>query len=243
MAFQPIVNVETREVFAYEALVRGPQGESAHSVLSQVTEENRYAFDQNCRVAAITTAARLALPETGAQLSINFMPGAVYSPLACIQRTLEAARSCDFPIDRLIFEITEVEAVRDPAHLRQIVDEYRRLGFKVALDDFGEGYSGLNLLAELPVNHLKLDIGLIRDLPRRPRALLIVKAMVELAAALGQSIVAEGVETVDEYLAARGCGIQLMQGYLFAKPGFEELPEVKWPDAASTESSRRPLAA
>src|ERR1700761_8836327 len=83
MAFQPIVNVETGRVFAYEALVRGPGGDSAKAVLSQVTEANRYAFDQNCRVKAIVLASRLRLAETGAMLSINFMPGAVYSPSAC----------------------------------------------------------------------------------------------------------------------------------------------------------------
>jgi EAL domain-containing protein (putative c-di-GMP-specific phosphodiesterase class I) len=230
MAFQPIVDVEARDIFAYEALVRGPNGESAFSVLSHVTEESRYAFDQNCRVAAITTAVRLGLAETGARLSINFMPGAVYSATACIKPTLATARLCSFPVDRLIFEITEGERIRDMAHVRGIVDEYRRTGFKVALDDFGTGYSGLNLLADLPVDHLKLDIDLVRNLPSRPAALTIVKSVVALAASLGQSVVAEGVETVEEYQAVRGCGIRLMQGYLFAKPGFERLPEIDWPE-------------
>jgi EAL domain-containing protein (putative c-di-GMP-specific phosphodiesterase class I) len=230
MAFQPIVDVEAREVYAYEALVRGPNGESALSVLSQVTKENQYAFDQNCRVAAITTAVQLGLAETGARLSINFMPGAVYSPAACIKLTLDTARSCNFPVDRLIFEITEGEEVKDKAHLLAIVNEYRRRGFKVALDDFGAGYSGLNLLADLPVDHLKLDIELVRNLPERPRALTIVKSVLAMAEALGQDVVAEGVETVEEYLTVRRCGIRLMQGYLFARPAFERLPEVFWPE-------------
>jgi len=231
MAFQPIVDVEAREVFAYEALVRGPNGESAFSVLNQVTPENRYAFDQNCRVTAITTAVRLGLADKGARLSINFMPGAVYSPTACIRLTLQTARSCNFPVDRLIFEITEDEEVRDRAHLRGIIDEYQRCGFRVALDDFGSGYSGLSLLADLPVDHIKVDINLVRNLPSRPRALAIVKSVVALATALGQSVVAEGVETVEEYAAVRSCGVRLMQGYLFAKPGFERLPEVLYPEA------------
>jgi EAL domain-containing protein (putative c-di-GMP-specific phosphodiesterase class I) len=235
MAFQPIVDVEAREVYAYEALVRGPKGESAFSVLSQVTKVNQYAFDQNCRVAAIMTAARLGLAETGARLSINFMPGAVYSALACIRLTLDTARTYAFPLERLIFEITEGEEVLDKGHLRGIVEDYRRLGFKVALDDFGSGYSGLNLVADLPVDHLKLDMELVRHLPQRPRALAVVKSVMALAAVLGQDVVAEGVETVAEYLAVRDCGIRLMQGYLFAKPGFELLPEVNWPE---TEQSK-----
>jgi EAL domain-containing protein (putative c-di-GMP-specific phosphodiesterase class I) len=77
MAFQPIVDVRAERVFAYEALVRGLHGESAYSVLSQVTPENKYAFDQGCRVKALTLATQLGLVQTGAKLSINFMPGAV----------------------------------------------------------------------------------------------------------------------------------------------------------------------
>jgi EAL domain-containing protein (putative c-di-GMP-specific phosphodiesterase class I) len=231
VAFQPIADVEAREIFAYEALVRGPNGESAASVLTQLTEENRYAFDQNSRVHAITTAVELGLLQTGARLSINFMPGAVYNPVSCIQLTLETAQRCNLPVDRLIFEITENEEVIDKAHLRAIVDEYRRQGLKVALDDFGSGYSGLTLLADVPVDHLKLDIGLIRDLPHRPTALTIINAVVALAAALGQNIVAEGVETLAEYHAVRNCGIRYMQGHLFAKAGFETLPAVTWPAA------------
>ena len=93
MAFQPIVDVVAECVFAYEALVRGPNEESAYSILSQVTDENRYAFDQRCRISAITLAGRLGMAQTGALLSINFMPGAVYSPSACIQLTVQRAKA------------------------------------------------------------------------------------------------------------------------------------------------------
>jgi EAL domain-containing protein (putative c-di-GMP-specific phosphodiesterase class I) len=171
MAFQPIVDVESVSIYAYEALVRGPKGESAWSVLSQVNEENRYAFDQSCRVKAIKLAAELNLIETGAKLSINFMPGAVYSPVACIKATLKAAQEVGFPCNRLIFEITEAETVRDREHLRNIVKEYQRIGFRVALDDLGAGYSGLNLLADLPTDIIKLDMDLTRDLHKRPAAM------------------------------------------------------------------------
>jgi EAL domain-containing protein (putative c-di-GMP-specific phosphodiesterase class I) len=229
MAFQPIVDVSNGTVYAYEALVRGPGGEGAYTVLQQVTEQNRYQFDQICRVKAISLAARLGLPATGASLSINFMPGAVYSPASCIQLTLQTATQVGFPCNLLIFEITETEPIRDRAHLRGIVAEYRRLGFKVALDDFGAGHSGLNLLADFPADIVKLDMELTRDLPRRPIAIAIVKTMVRLARELGSALVAEGVEAVEEFEALKACGVTLMQGYLFARPGFETLPEIALP--------------
>jgi EAL domain-containing protein (putative c-di-GMP-specific phosphodiesterase class I) len=229
MAFQPIVDVRTQQVFAYEALVRGPEGQSAGSILGQVTDENRYAFDQHCRVKAITLASQLHLAQTGAMLSINFIPGAVYSPAACIQLTLKTARECNFPLQQLIFEITEAEEVRDRTHLRNIVEEYRRQGFKMALDDFGAGYCGLNLLADFPADIIKLDMELTRNLEQRPTALAIVRQMVELSRTLGSILIAEGIETLKEYDALRACGIQLMQGYLFAKPALEALPVVSLP--------------
>lgn len=229
MAFQPIVDTSSRTVFAYEALVRGPNQEPAASVLSQVTPENLYAFDQSCRVAAIHHAARLGIAEQGARLSLNFKPGAVYSPSACIRRTLRAAAVTGFPLDKLIFEITEDERVRDTVHLQQIVTEYQKHGFGLAIDDFGAGYSGLNLLAEVAVNFIKLDADLVRNLHERPRAEIIVRATVAMCRETNVQIIGEAVETVEEYEALRNCGIHLMQGYLFARPRFEALPDVRWP--------------
>ena len=123
MAFQPILDLTTSRVWAYEALVRGPEGQSAFSVLSQVNDDNRYRFDQACRVKAIELAARLFGPEDGVRLSINFMPNAVYEPAACIRASLEAARRVGFPRDRIMFEFTEGEKFVDPepreAHSRR----------------------------------------------------------------------------------------------------------------------------
>jgi EAL domain-containing protein (putative c-di-GMP-specific phosphodiesterase class I) len=239
MAFQPIVDVATGSIYAYEALVRGPSGESAGSILERVTDSNRYSFDQNCRVRAIELASRLGLAATGARLSINFMPGAVYSPAACIRLTLETARRYRFPLDQLIFEITEVEQVRDHAHLRAIVDEYRLHGFHVALDDFGAGYSGLNLLADVLPEIIKLDMDLTRNLEQRPVAQAIVRSMVKLAESLGCELVAEGIETVEEFDCLRRSGIRLMQGYLFAKPAFEALPAFTIPDSLRSMPASR----
>ncbi len=239
MAFQPIVDVSAERVFAYEALVRGTNNESAYSILSQVNEQNRYSFDQSCRVRALTLASRLGLAQTGARLSINFMPGAVYSPAACIQLTLKTARDLNFPLERLVFEITEGEEVNDPQHLQRIADEYRRHGFQVALDDFGAGYSNLNLLADLPTDILKLDMALTRNLHQRSAARHIVQSMVDLCGRLGIAVIAEGIETVDEFQAVRDCGITLMQGYLLAKPMFEALPAFTIPGRAPQTVARK----
>lgn len=231
MAFQPVVDVEAGRIFAYEALVRGPNGESASSVLSQVTVENRYAFDQTCRVAAITLAKKLGLEKTSANLCINFIPGAVYAAASCIQLTLATAQRLAFPLDRLIFEITEGEAVEDRDHLRAIFDEYRRHGFQMALDDFGAAFSGFDLFADLTPEIIKIDMALVRNVHKRSVALACIRSLIELCTRLGVVAIAEGVETKEEFHALRGCGVRFMQGYLLAQPAFEALPGFSIPAA------------
>jgi EAL domain-containing protein (putative c-di-GMP-specific phosphodiesterase class I) len=229
MAFQPIVDVTTGAVYAYEALVRGLGGESAASVLGQVTDANRYAFDQQCRVKAIETATRAGLLDGSARLSINFLPNAVYSPKACIQLTLRAAATNAFPTDRLIFEFTENEKMADPGHVAHIIATYQAMGFGTALDDFGAGHAGLGLLARFQPDAIKLDMELIRgldsSLPRR----LIVAGVVRLADELGITVIAEGIETEAELAALRAIGVRYIQGYLLARPEFQTLPRVTFP--------------
>lgn len=229
MAFQPIVDVATGLPFAYEALVRGSNGEGAAEVLSSVTPENRYAFDQQCRVSAITGAVEAGILSTNARLSINFLPNAVYSPAACIQLTLKTAREVGFPTDRLIFEFTENEQMLDTDHVQGIVSTYRKMGFRTAIDDFGAGHAGLALLAKFQTDLIKLDMNLIRDLDRSEPRRLIVSGVVSIANALGITVIAEGIETHGEYRALRDMGVRYMQGYLFARPGFRTLPDPRLP--------------
>lgn len=233
MAFQPIVDCETGAPFAYEALVRGLKGEPAAKILGSVDERTRYAFDQRCRVVAIEQAVRAGLLDGDAKLSINFLPGAVYSPAACIQLTLRTARAVGLPLDRLIFEFTENEPMLDTGHVATIVEHYHQIGFGCAIDDFGAGYSGLTRLATLRPDYVKLDMDLVRgiDTDRRRRA--IVSGVVAMCRQLGITLIAEGIETAGECDTLRLLGVRYLQGFLFARPTFEALPPIEWHTADS----------
>jgi len=220
MAFQPIVDVKERRIYGYEALVRGPEGQSAASILSQINAENRYAFDQACRVKAIEQAAALGLDR---KLSINFLPNAVYEPKACIKATLAAARRVRFPLDLITFEITEDERIRDTKHLQAIISEYRSHGFRVALDDFGAEYAGLNSLSALHVDAIKLDISLVRNIDQDERRRTITLGMIKVCQDLKIDVVAEGVERSEELSILREAGVRYMQGYLLARPAVNKL--------------------
>lgn len=229
MAFQPIVDVSNQSIFGYEALVRGINNESAATILSQLNDSNRYCFDQAIRVKAIDLAKRLGLQ---GMLSINFLPNAVYKPETCIRATLEAAAEMDFPTDRIMFEVTEGEKVLDNDHLKSIFIEYKKHRFTTAIDDFGAGYAGLNLLADWQPDIIKLDMSLTRNINNDNVRRALVFGIIAICKELGIKVIAEGIETKEECLTLIDEGVTLFQGYLFARPGFESLPVIPdeiWP--------------
>jgi EAL domain-containing protein (putative c-di-GMP-specific phosphodiesterase class I) len=222
MAFQPIVKLSSRSVWGYEALVRGPGGESAWTVLEKLTDENRYWFDQSCRVKAIEMASRMFPPDC--HLSINFMPSAVYEPRACIRKTLETTSHTGFDPRRLMFEFTENENMADPDHVKGIVAAYKQLGFLTGIDDFGAGYSGLALLSRFQPDIIKIDMELLRDVDSNAAKQAIIRGILQIAADLEVTILAEGIETEAEFRFLQGADIDLFQGYYFARPQTGSLP-------------------
>lgn len=222
-AYQPIVDFGSRTIFAHEALVRGPNGESASSILAQVNDSNRYQFDQLCRVKAVQGAARLGMQEF---LSINFLPNAVYKPEVCIRTTFEAAREHNFPIEKIIFEVTEGERVQDRPHLVNIFRQYRNFGFRTAIDDFGAGYAGLNLLSEYQPDIIKIDMDLVRGIDNDKARQAIARGIATICRELDIQILAEGIETRAERDFLFSIGIKLMQGYWFSKPVFKGLGQI-----------------
>ena len=223
MAFQPIVNVNDKTVFAYEALARGVNGEPFPEVYKHVNDKNLYRFDQTCRAKSIELASKLHVDSF---LSINFLPNSVYKPELCIRTTLAAAENFNFPTSNIIFEITESEKVNDAAHLKRIVSYYRQCGFKTAIDDFGAGYAGLNLLSDIQTDIIKLDMKLIRSIDTNRVNRTIVKHVIQMCQDLSITVIAEGAETKNEVVALQDLGINLIQGYYFSKPLFEAVSAV-----------------
>lgn len=239
MAFHPILDLSRNSIWGYEALVRGTEGQGAGQILGMVDDSNRYKFDQACRVKAIELAAAL-FSDHETRLSINFMPNAVYEPAACIRATLEAAHRVGFAHQQIMFEFTENERMTDVAHVERIIAEYRKQGFVTALDDFGAGYAGLNLLASFQPDFIKLDMELIRGIATSSARQTIVAGVIMMARQLGVAVIAEGVETEMELSALRAAGIQLFQGYLFAKPAVATLPAVCFPASSSLHAKALP---
>jgi EAL domain-containing protein (putative c-di-GMP-specific phosphodiesterase class I) len=206
--------------------VRGPDGAPAARVFDHVPRDELHRFDQESRVAAIKLASRLRLP---CNLNLNFLPRSLYTSPASVRSALEAAERCGIAPDRLVLEITEGEVIDDHAAFAQVVNEFRRCGLQLAIDDFGAGYAGLTMLADFQPDLLKLDMTLVRGIESRGPRQAIVRAIMQACVDLGIDVIAEGVETLEEYRWFENAGVALYQGYLFGRPQFEGLPGLQIP--------------
>ncbi|MBU8543323.1 MULTISPECIES: EAL domain-containing protein [Roseomonadaceae] len=233
VAFQPIVDVETGLTLAQEALVRGPAGESAGSVLASVAPEARYRFDAEIRRGAMAEALRLGLPATNAALTLNIFPGCIGAPEFCATRTMADAEAMGFPTDRLIFEISEMEPVEDPEALGRTLANLQRRGLRIALDDVGTGHARIPLLMVWRPDGAKIAREVIMGLDKDEARFERVRETLEQLLAFGMVPVVEGIETPGELAALRRLGVRAMQGYLFARPGLGVLPVPVVPRAAT----------
>ena len=222
IAFQPIFDIYTSRVRFYEALVRGPNGESAASILELIPPEASAAFDDEVRITAVKKAARLGLVESGAGLSINLDFATDLMDANALDRFATITQRLGLHNWKIIFELTENTRLT-PAEIGAVVSRYCAHGFSTALDDFGAGYSGLVTLAEVPTDFVKLDMDLIHDIDSSPVRAKIVAGIVGVLENLGRRIVAEGVETAAELYSVKALGIRKVQGFLLGRPSMTEL--------------------
>lgn len=219
--FQSIVHAAVpSEVFAYEALLRGVDeaGELvAPDRLFGAARDAQFLFqlDRAARITAIEQAAR---HDIGVPVFVNFNPTAIYDPKFCLRTTMQAVEKVGFSPEQFVFEVVESDQVRDPDHLMGILREYRRHGFRVALDDLGAGYASLNLLNRLEPDFVKLDQALVHNVARDPARQSIVAHVLGMARDLGCRMIAEGVEQREDYQWLAELGVDFLQGYYFARP-------------------------
>src|SRR4051794_9411075 len=156
-AFQPIVDTALQRVLSYEALIRGARGESAAQVLAALGPDDIGRLDRSGWPIAVAMATRLGAP---ARLNLSVTPGGLIHAGA-VDALIDAAARAGCAPQRLLVEITESEGIADPKRFAAAISELRRAGLTIAIDDFGAGYSGLNLLTEFQPDFLKLDMHLV----------------------------------------------------------------------------------
>jgi EAL domain-containing protein (putative c-di-GMP-specific phosphodiesterase class I) len=222
-AFQPIVDASYREIISFEALVRGPHGEPSNSVFAQVNNHEFGKFDEICRQKAIHLAGKLKIPNN---LCLNLSAQGLYQIDSSIITTFHASMETGIPVENIIFEVLETANLTDQQTLLQYLQLINDFGFKTSIDDFGAGYSGLKLLVKYQPTYIKLDRHLIGDIQDDKIKQSVFMGIQQICNRLSIEIVAEGVEQAAEYRWLIQAGVRIFQGYYFARPAFEALPEI-----------------
>jgi len=235
--FQPIVHIQTRQIYGYEGLIRGPVNTVLHAptrLFEAATRAGRLAeLDLLCRQAVIKRFAQLNLP---GRLFINVDPYSLVHEHFREGQTLEFIEQAGLNPSQLIIELTETHPVEDVHLMQQAMVHYREMGFRVALDDLGAGYSGLKLWSEIRPDIVKIDRHFIQGVDQDRTKQQFVSTILKTATALGCRVITEGVETVNEYATLRKIGVEMLQGYYFSRP--VELPPVAIPSKLFRKESR-----
>lgn len=239
-AFQPIVDAVAHKVVACEALIRGPWDEPAWQVLNQISAERLHLFDQEARTAAIELAGRLGVEYP---LHLNFLPRTLDLTPKAVLATIEAARQAGIPPEHIILEVPEAEVIVERTRFAALFRDARSLGVGLAIDDFGATYASLTILDDLDPDQIKLDMRLIRGVERPGPRQAILRAARRACYDLNIDVIAEGVETLAEFQFLAGQRIRLFQGYLFARPAFEALPPVHFPETETVAAHIPPTRA
>jgi EAL domain-containing protein (putative c-di-GMP-specific phosphodiesterase class I) len=217
--YEPIVEVESRTVFGYEALARGPEDSELHSprALFATASEQDLLFQLDCLCRQSGLRGAKDLPG-GAKLFLNVRPTTIHDPAfraESISTTLEACglRPCD-----MVFEISEQESIGNFDIFREVRDYYRRLGFQIALDDTGAGYASLEAVMELSPDFIKVDRAFVHGIDQDPGRQELLRALRSVADRIGARIIGEGLDTLEELATLGRLGIPFGQGWLFGKP-------------------------
>lgn len=222
VAFQPIVRYRSREIYAYEALMR-TSDEVLRSPLDILEAAERLGRNDDVghsvrRLVGDVLAATAAPHPCFVNLHVRDL----------LDETLFAEDAPLFPYaERVVLELTERAALEAVHELRERVQRLRQLGYRIAIDDLGAGYSGLTSLAQLEPEIVKVDMSLVRDIHREPKKQKLVQVIANLCRDLGSEVVVEGVETVEERDQLLELGCDLFQGYLFARPA-KPFVDVTW---------------
>jgi EAL domain-containing protein (putative c-di-GMP-specific phosphodiesterase class I) len=214
IAYQPIVAWSTRSIYAYEALLRSREPSLPHpgAVLDAAERLGRiHELGRVVRKRAIAPRVPLA---DGALLFVNLHPRDLTDEELFSPRSQLAASA-----QRVVLEITERASLDDVRDVPSRIAELRALGFRIAVDDLGAGYAGLTSFTLLEPDIVKLDMALVRDIHREPKKQTLVKTMVTMCKELDIVVTSEGIERREECDELVRAGCDLMQGYLFAKPG------------------------
>lgn len=217
--YEPIVEVESRTVFGYEALARGPEGSRFHSPVALFTaaEDHELVFELDCVCRESGLRGAVDFP-AGTKLFLNIRPTTIHDPSFQSDRLIETLERRQLAPTDVVFEISEQESIASFGAFREMRDFYRGLGFQFALDDTGTGYAGLEELLEVEPDYIKIDRAMVSGVDQDPARQDMLAALLQLADKMGAQVIGEGLDTLEELEMLGRLGIRFGQGWLFGHP-------------------------
>ena len=217
--YQPIVDMDDASIMGYEALTRGPLNSAFEvpKVLFAYSDRNHLSseLDVLCRRQALRNARGF---DPKKKLFLNSLPETLGTPGLGEHNLKALLEEVDLQPGNLVLEITERTGIEDFEAFGRELERLRRLGFLVAIDDVGTGYSSLQTVSEVAADFLKIDISLIKNIHQSLIKQDLVHSLLQVASRTRTRVIAEGIETVEEYQALRACGVRYGQGFYFARP-------------------------
>ena len=239
--FQPIANMQSGEIVGFEGLIRGPSDSPLHSPLNLFKVANSAGImtevEHLCRRVVLERFAELALP---GKLFLNVSPECLLHPANKQGETLGFIHQLGINPERVIIELTESQPTYDYELLLEAVTHYREMGFQIAIDDLGEGFSSLRLWSELRPEYVKIDMHFIQGINQDPVKLQFVRSIQEIAKKSGTTVIAEGIETKSELLLIRDLGVALGQGYHLGRP--QAMPATALPGSVEAQLRKNSVA-
>ncbi|RIQ36529.1 diguanylate phosphodiesterase [Bordetella avium] len=235
-ALQPIVNPMRRDISSFEFLIRGRNGGSPEQFFSSYPAEHRYRLDIESKALAFRLAHQIG--QQHIKVAVNLFPMSLMTVPDAVDKLVAHIEASGLSPTQVLVEITEQEAISCLRSFGNAIKRLRAFGVGVAIDDFGSGFAGLSLLAEFQPDKLKIDRRIIQDIHTDGPRQAIVLAIVQVCTAMGITPVAEGVESIDEWCWLQAAGIERFQGYLFAKPALNRIPDVYWPERRYCDNAR-----
>jgi EAL domain-containing protein (putative c-di-GMP-specific phosphodiesterase class I) len=226
--FQEIMDIQNMNVIGYEAFSRGPKGTlfEKPGVMFAISHRNGLSvnLDRLCRERALKNAKNLP---KGSKLFLNLHPESMKDAEWLSGSMEETLWSSNIRREDLILELPEKSSGEDPMELEKEIRELHEKGFSIAFDNIGTGYSSFQSISEVRPDYLKMDITLVRDIDKSMIKQDILKSIVQIAKRIDASVIAEGVETEEEFQMVKKLGVSYAQGYYFSYPTMSVLNSAK----------------
>ncbi|XWJ89850.1 diguanylate phosphodiesterase [Phytobacter ursingii] len=226
-AFQPIVDPARGNISSLEALIRGPDGGSPQDYFSTIPEHKLHEADLASKGWALAMARRLGIGNH--KVAINLLPMSLVKIPGAVNILLDHIKRNQLDPEQVIVEVTEDEVISRYDEFTSAIRQLRAAGIGLAIDDFGSGFAGLSLLAKFQPDKLKIDRSIVTDIHMHGPKQAIVKAIIDCCAEMQITVVAEGVEKVEEWSWLDAAGIERFQGFLFARPILNGVSSINWP--------------